>query len=650
MIIKELKLHNFGVYAGDNIFEFLSNKPVVLVGGMNGRGKTTFLEAILLSLYGQNSFAYQESKFKSYSQYLKSYINMSDGTNESSVELFFSLDSSEKENYRIERIWNGNSSRIKEEISVCKNGEYSSFLTENWPMFIENILPSRLSNFFFFDGEKIAELAVEDTDAQMKESIRSLLGITVLDILSNDIGRIISRNAKKSTDDKNVAELENLRAVKDELEKRLNIITAQINEEKVNLDENVRRLELLKNKYKAKGGDVVKQREDLYQKKISLTAAQNQYNELLIGDAASELPLLLVKALLLDIEDQALLEQEKKTLAMILYQMRYMLKSYRNEFPEHSDNANHFIEYISDNAESGDVEEVYGLSDNTLFRLQNLLETELAEKASTTQKHLKMQRKNKDEMVQLENYLSVDIDEKALAKLYKTIKMTEEKITGIEVKIHSLEEQYKTLNGQFITVNSEFKRNVESYLQQVELNDDTDRLLKYSQIANNILDEYKIRLQKRKVGIVAETMTKCYKILANKKTLIDKILMNESTLDLSYVNSDGVEVEKSSLSAGEKQLMVISLLWALAICSKRKLPVIIDTPLSRLDSNHRETLISSYFPNASEQTIILSTDSEITPEYYKMMKETIGDEFTLVYDDITKSTSICSGYFVGDRT
>jgi len=92
--------------------------------------------------------------------------------------------------------------------------------------------------------------------------------------------------------------------------------------------------------------------------------------------------------------------------------------------------------------------------------------------------------------------------------------------------------------------------------------------------------------------------------------------------------------------------MVISLLWAIAICSKRKLPVIIDTPLSRLDSNHRETLITSYFPNASEQTIILSTDTEITDEYYIMMKENVGDEFTLIYDDNSKSTSIRKGYFV----
>ena len=100
-----------------------------------------------------------------------------------------------------------------------------------------------------------------------------------------------------------------------------------------------------------------------------------------------------------------------------------------------------------------------------------------------------------------------------------------------------------------------------------------------------------------------------------------------------------------SLSAGEKQLMVISLLWALAICSKKKLPVIIDTPLSRLDSAHRVSLIQTYFPQASEQTIILSTDSEIDHTYYNMMKESVGDEFTLSYSEETKSTSIEKGYF-----
>jgi DNA sulfur modification protein DndD len=646
MVIKELKLHNFGVYAGDNIFEFTSNQPVVLVGGMNGRGKTTFLEAILLSLYGQNSFAYYESKMRSYGQYLKSYINIADGSNEASLELFFSIDASESENYRIKRTWNGNSQRIKEEISVYKNDEYNSFLTENWPMFIENILPSRLSNFFFFDGEKIAELAVEDTDTQMKDSIRALLGISVLDVLSNDLGRIISKLSKKSENNQNLMEIELLRDNKDNLESELKTVELAIVDKKVELEDKIKELDALQSEYSSKGGDVVKQREDLYQKKIALTTKINQSKDVLINDAASELPLFMVKNLLLEIEEQSLLEQEKKMLEMTLYQMKYMLKRFEEECPEKSDTASDFIDYISANAESGDVKEIYRLSDTNIFRLQNMLAEGLEAKVNDTQKHLIHLNRCIKESSQLESYLSVDIDEKAISRIYKNIKLVEEKINSIDVELDVLEEKYRSTNSQFITVNAEFKRKVESYLEHVELGDDTDRIMKYSQIVTNILDVYKVRLQKRKVSVVAETMTACYKKLANKKNLISHIVMDEETLDLKYINIDGNEVQKSSLSAGEKQLMVISLLWAIAICSKRKLPVIIDTPLSRLDSNHRETLITSYFPNASEQTIILSTDTEITDEYYTMMKENVGDEFTLIYDDNSKSTSIRKGYFV----
>ena len=91
--------------------------------------------------------------------------------------------------------------------------------------------------------------------------------------------------------------------------------------------------------------------------------------------------------------------------------------------------------------------------------------------------------------------------------------------------------------------------------------------------------------------------------------------------------------------------MVISVLWALAICSKKKLPVIIDTPLSRLDSAHRASVVKNYFPNASDQTMILSTDSEIDRRYYELIKESVGDEFTLRYDEDSRSTTIVKGYF-----
>ena len=200
------------------------------------------------------------------------------------------------------------------------------------------------------------------------------------------------------------------------------------------------------------------------------------------------------------------------------------------------------------------------------------------------------------------------------------------------------------MNGELILASSDFNRKVEAYLKKVELNEDRDRIIKYANLATNIIEKYRVALQTNKISEVAKTMTCCYKQLSSKKTLIDRIEMDPLTLNLFYLNKDGIEVPGKSLSAGEKQMMVTALLWSLAICSNKRLPVIIDTPLSRLDSVHRQALINIYFPKASDQTIILSTDSEINNMYYNMMKSNIGDEFTLVYDERSKSTTIKRGY------
>lgn len=208
-----------------------------------------------------------------------------------------------------------------------------------------------------------------------------------------------------------------------------------------------------------------------------------------------------------------------------------------------------------------------------------------------------------------------------------------------------LQQERSSINSTVITKSTEYSRDIEIFLQKLELHDDSERMMKYSNIALRILEAYAVELQRRKTGTLGATITKCYKQLANKKNLIQEIVMNSETLDMQYLDENGNEVSKESLSAGEKQLMVIAILWALALCSKKKLPVIIDTPLSRMDSQHRTSIISTYFPNASDQTIILSTDTEIDQNYYEMMKNSVGDEFTLVYSEETKSTSIKKGYF-----
>lgn len=648
MIITKLTLKNFGVYAGINSFEFQNKKPVVLIGGMNGRGKTTFLEAVLLALYGANSSGYNESKYRSYGQYLKAYVNKSDGSLESFVELEFRLENNTQEKYLIHREWNGASKRIRERVVVYKDAIENAFLTNNWVMFMENILPSGLSSFFFFDGEKIAALAVESTNKQMKESIKALLGISVLDVLSKDLTRIIARTTNTTNDPIKTKELEFLRDKKTRTEAELQMIddhVIELNKKKENLK---KRLEKTRIEYTAKGGDIVAMRQDLFNQRNHIAVKMEQDKDKMSSIAAGALPLLLVKGLLEQICVQAQLEQKSRILDFAVDRVNSMFSDYAEAETKDLSSIEEFIQYVENKANQDRTKQIYNISDNSLYQLHALLSSGLFKEKETTLQVMSDSKKGQEKIDELDSYLSIDIDERALTKLYKKIKAIENEVVELDVAIEAEQKKRISANGDVIKATAEYNKHIEQMLSELEMNDDADRVLKYTHTASCILDEYKVQLQKQKTGMLARTMTECYRQLANKKNLIKEIHMDPVTLDFSYLDSEGNNVPKESLSAGEKQLIVIALLWALAICSKKRLPIIIDTPLSRMDSNHRISLIKTYFPQASDQTIILSTDSEIDARYYSIMKENVGDEFTLVYDDNMKCSTIQKGYFVGE--
>lgn len=641
MKIRKLTMHNFGVYASTNILEFKGNKPIVLIGGMNGRGKTTILEAVLLSLYGANSFAYKESKYATYGQYLKSYVNKADKTLETYVEIEFSMDLSQEEVYCVRRDWDGNGLRVREKITVRKNGEDNAFLTENWPMFVENILPSALSSFFFFDGEKIAELAVEETSGQMKESIKAMLGITVLDVLQSDVGKIISKVSKGNENNQDLKRLEELRRVKEKTEADLQNADIAIEDAQCALETLQLELEQLNIDYAIKGGGILEQKNLLMKQRSESIAAVVSSQEQLLEIVSGELPLALVRGLLFDIETEGKLDHERKLNVIALDK----IKEAYGKFSSKSTEINKFISYMQAEVTEENQEEIYGLTDIDLFQVETLNSSGLEQskaKAKTLIEEKKQQQKRVDD---IDNSLAVDIDENILKELFEKIRAKERQIIEKEIEIRKLNKERATLHGSLIIAESEFGKFAEKTLSALEAIDIDERTVKYAHLAVEIIKLYRIKLQERKTDLLAQTMTDCYKKLANKKNLVDNIKMDPETLDLHYMNNDGDEIAKKRLSAGEKQLMVISLLWSLAICSKKKLPVIIDTPLSRLDSSHRRALIKTYFPKASEQTIILSTDSEIDENYYRLMRKSIGDEYTLNYNDRSKTTTIKPGYF-----
>ena len=161
------------------------------------------------------------------------------------------------------------------------------------------------------------------------------------------------------------------------------------------------------------------------------------------------------------------------------------------------------------------------------------------------------------------------------------------------------------------------------------------------------LQQFRERLTLKKLNKLEFEVTECFRYLLHKSDLVHRVAVDSQTYRLSLYDPEGQLVPKHRLSAGEKQLLAVAFLWGLARVSGRRLPVAIDTPLGRLDSSHRNNLVERYFPAASHQVILLSTDTEIGKTEVEQLRasEAIAQEYLLKYDSSNAKTEIQPGYF-----
>ena len=138
-----------------------------------------------------------------------------------------------------------------------------------------------------------------------------------------------------------------------------------------------------------------------------------------------------------------------------------------------------------------------------------------------------------------------------------------------------------------------------------------------------------------------------------QKKLI-KLLKLSSLSELKNFSEDDIgneqirlykKIELGRLSRGERQIFILALYWAIIEISGQNIPFVIDTPYARIDANHRREISEKFFPNISDQVIILSTDEEINEEYYKIVKPYVSKEYLLVNDENENRTSIEEHYF-----
>jgi DNA sulfur modification protein DndD len=157
--------------------------------------------------------------------------------------------------------------------------------------------------------------------------------------------------------------------------------------------------------------------------------------------------------------------------------------------------------------------------------------------------------------------------------------------------------------------------------------------------------EYGVELTDAKLAELERSIASSFNELCHKNEEIRGVQIDRRTFKVSLIDRHGRLVPKQDLSEGEKQIYAVSVLNALARTSGRHIPVIVDTPLGRLDSGHRELLVNRYFPSASHQVILLSTDTEVDAEYCKKLAPHVSHAFSVTYHREGGWSEIKPGYF-----
>ena len=660
MIFLELVLENFGPYRGRQVVNLEPKNddnphPIVLLGGMNGGGKTTFMDAIRLALYGHRAQCSTRGNL-SYSDFLNQCINSNKSpVDKTRVELAFEhIENDKPARYRIVRTWGKNPKDGKDHLGILDIRENDEWLDEGlvsiWDEYIENLLPLGISNLFLFDGEQVKELAEqEEPPTVVVEAIRALLGLELAERLTVDLEILVNRKRKELADTKELANLE-------EIEKQLTELQSEYEEtkevEKQELDflqQAEKQQQEAFDKFIGEGGKIASESSQLEQQKIEKTQEVENTRQELCDLAAGILPIALIEPLLNQAQERGESEfkiQQQQVARDVLVERDERLLNLIDELKITKNKFAQIKTFLEEDLETRNASlqetlwlnadaETLSKAGNMLYYLQNT--------KNNAKQQLKQLTTKEEEIISLERQIQAAAAPEDYQKLVDLVKAAQEKVAY-------LKSNCETVTRRLIELQSEIdkiKKDLTEYSVKTIQRNSKENIIDASTRVQETLKLFRERLTLRKLNKLENEVTECFRYLLHKSDLVHRIVIDTNTFSLSLYDLNSKPVDKHRLSAGEKQLLAIAFLWGLARVSGHRLPVAIDTPLGRLDSSHRSNLIERYFPSASHQVILLSTDTEIAQKEVKTLRENqaITREYLLQYSQETRQTTVENGYF-----
>ncbi len=652
MIFEQVKLHNFGIYQGEHTVDLNVSdhtRPIILFGGLNGGGKTTFLDSLQLALYGKNAKCSNRGRL-SYSDYLKQAINRYSEDKFASVALSFRhTQRTQTKRYEVIRSWEANSNKeISDKVQVLVNGELDNLLTDNWNDFVSEFIPQSMSELFFFDGEKIEDLADPARSAQLlKTGIEALLGLELFTQLSKDLNSQKRRRQERNLDSTASKKVDELKQRKKLLDN--NLLTIEENIQEVLDDENALadQLKDIELQMQTSGASLLDDVNEIQLERKAVAFKLEAIDHNLIKLAAGAMPLAIAHNLLKETKEQALLEDEvigfdnaQKHIKANNDELIKRLKASTTE--DMAEQVNKLLSSIWQESKDCLNQEKYLNVNPVIFDFAvSAIESDTTESAEL----LKQKRELQETLALLDKKLDAVPDSESVKEQIETKGRIEASIAHSKTTLDSLMEEMALCKTQI----NENEARLDATLIQQNAEDfegkRNEQVAEHLVEMKGIVDAFKAQLIKENIATLEKRIKSKFDSLERKSELVAKVKINPETFNLTLLGLDGLALDTKRLSAGERQLLSVAILWALAEASGKEIPTIIDTPMGRLDGKHRTKLVENYFPEAAGQVILLSTDEEIAGQYYKKLKRSVAKEYHISYEEAAKTSTITEGYF-----
>ncbi|MBR3885705.1 MAG: AAA family ATPase [Clostridia bacterium] len=693
MKIKKITLFNVGPYSGVNEFDIDcadKSKNIVLIGGKNGAGKTTFFTSLRTCLYGHKAYGYENTNQHYFDEIYKLVNDNEKEKDEGLARVELNLlfdDGMDNNEYQIVREWKINNRKMTEEYHIyLNNNELFGDELVDFENYLLHIIPPNLFKFYFFDGEKIGEFFLKSNqDNSFKNAFLTMTGYDNIELLIKNFKRNISNKTKNNSKSYKYFSLQSeIEKIEQELNDQKTKLK-ELNDQKIEVEDNIAKLE---KDYSKNGGLSIEQWQAINKELVVEEGKREESHRMRKDFANTEIPYVILYDKMLALKEQIDVEEKlTKKYAILEYINKETLTELLSKDLEQSDRdkvIKTITKYIDKKISVEDDEKiVLGLSNQEKNEVLSQIERHLGfdkniilelsnriKKSLNTSQKLRKQLE-KSNIDKYEEFMEMKQD-------FLNLKASvESNAKALEIEIFKTQSMFETKQSEFKKVKKEY----EEELKALSVNDISSRsLLALSDVSEKLL--------RTQIDKVENNFKKIFSKIINKEDFIDGIYIDEKlniypyknhrvkksqiieamkkTKSLEeYVGKIGMEIinEKmndendyidipneitSPFSQGEKQVYIMSIYFALMQISRVDVPFVIDTPFARIDTEHRSKIVKNFFTKLKGQVFILSTDEEINNDYMKNIKPNVSNQYLLEYVSRGKTKVLKDQYFGGN--